>query len=91
MLALERLLGVLIALIMVTQVVVPVLANKRIFWLFRKSTYTQRRLRKAQRAEVEAQQELVAAQHEARALELKQQAEAAKRTAVNSYLDDKLH
>jgi|MudIll2142460700_1097286.scaffolds.fasta_scaffold99519_2 hypothetical protein len=88
---LERILALVVGVVMISQVIVPLIAGKRVFWLFRRSTYTQAKLRKAQQAEVEAQQQLEAAEHEARALELKQRAEAVQRAAVDNYLNDKLH
>lgn len=90
-LALERILAVLIGLVFFTQVVVPVIANKPVFWLFRKSTRAAAKLRRAQQEEKEAQLQLEAAQREAHTLQLRQQAEAAEQAAVNNYINDKLH
>ena len=88
MLVLERLLALLIVIVLATQVVVPVIAGKRVFWLFRKSSRSEAKLRKAKQDEEEAKRELETAEREARALELKQKAEAVERKAINSYIED---
>ena len=88
MLLVEEILALVIGLIMITQVIVPVLANRPVFWLLRRSSRAQSKLLKAKQAETEAKQLLEAAQHEARAYELKQQAEAAEQRALDKYLAD---
>jgi membrane-associated HD superfamily phosphohydrolase len=88
MLLVEEILALVIGLVMVTQVIAPVIANKPVFWLFRRSSRTTAKLRRAKQDEDEAQKLLEAAEHEARAFQLKQRAEATELQALDKYLDD---
>ena len=88
MLLVEELVALVIGLVMVTQVIVPLLANKRVFWLFRRSTRAAAKLRAAKQSEEDAQRLLEAAEHEAEAYRLKLKAEATEQQALDQYLGD---
>lgn len=87
MLVFEEILAGMLILVVITQVFIPVSMNKKIFWLFRPSTYADRRLKKAQQEEEEARRLKEAAELSARALRLKVQARATEARALGEFLE----
>ncbi len=88
MFAVERVFLVLLLLFMGSQVVVPLMLGKRLFPLFRRSTYEERRLRAAREREERARRLLEAHTSEAQAAELERRANLEFDHAINAALAD---